>query len=139
MPVTRAQAKEICTKQELELVESSFRPEVNRFTAARLRSKVERTRKLQDKFRELAQKQNRETKETEPGRQRAANQRTERKARLFEETRERFEKRLADVDATGGDEPGADGKTGRARSARATADKRRARRQAKQDLDSAAS
>jgi hypothetical protein len=133
MPVTRAQAKEICTKPELELVESSFRPAVNEFTPARLRSKIERARKLQDKFRQLAETQNRETKETRPGQQRGgANQRTERKARLFAETRERFEKRLAEVEAKQG---AGDGREGRARSSRAKADNRRARRQAKQDID----
>jgi hypothetical protein len=111
MPVTRAQAKEICTKPEYELVESSFRPAVTSLTAARLRSKVERSRKLQDKFRELAKKQNRESKEKQSGQARGtSNQRTERKAQLFAETRERFEKRLAEVEANGdaenGNQPG---------------------------------
>jgi hypothetical protein len=135
MPVTRAQAKEICTKPELELVESSFRPLINELTAAKLRSKVERSRKLQDKFRQLAEKQNRETKETQPVRTRTANQRTERKARLFVETRERFEKRLAEVEEKGAK---AGGPTRRDRSAAAKADNRKQRRQAKQDMGSAA-
>jgi len=134
MPVTRAQAKEICTKPELELVEASFRPVITSLTPPQLRSKVERTRKLQDKFRDLAEKQNRESKETQPARTRAANQRTERKARLFVETRERFEKRLAEVEAKGG-KGASEGKAGpRARAARASADNRKERRQAKQEL-----
>jgi hypothetical protein len=136
MPLTRAQAKEICTTPELELVESSFRPAITSLTAARLRSKIERTRKLQDKYRQLAEKQNRETKETQPGRQRGgANQRTERKAKLFVETRERFEKRLAEVEAKQGDEGKANApRTSRARSSRASADNRKQRRQAKRGL-----
>lgn len=118
MPVTRAQAKEICTKAEYELVESSFRPAIASLTAARLRSKVDRSRKLQDKFRELTQKQNRETKEKQPGRARGtANQRTERKAQLFAETRERFEKRLAEVEGKGE----GNGGPGRARTGSAAA------------------
>jgi hypothetical protein len=140
MPVTRAQAKEICTKPELELVEASFRPAITSLTVSRLRSKVDRARKLQDKFRELAQKQNRETKETQPGRQRGgANQRTERKARLFEETRDRFEKRLAEVEAREGaeDGSGAARKSSRSRAARAASAKRRERRQTKRDIGSA--
>jgi hypothetical protein len=102
MPVTRPQAREICTKQELELVESSFAPAINAFTPARLRSKITRARKLQDKYRELARKQHRNVKRGSSGAgTRAANARTERKARLFEETRGRFEKRLAKVAAPG--------------------------------------
>lgn len=137
MPVSRAQAKEICTKPEFELVEASFRPAVTELTPARLRSKAQRARRLQDKYRDLAERQNRGTKETQPGRPRSrANQRTERKARLFAETRERFEKRLAQVEAKGGGQT--TGKSGRARSARATAETRRERRQVKQDLGNAA-
>jgi hypothetical protein len=99
MPVSRAQAREICTKPELELVESSFSPAVNALTPARLRSKITRTRKLQDKYRELARGQHRSQKQSASnGRTRDSNVRTERKARLFEETRERYEKRLARVE-----------------------------------------
>jgi hypothetical protein len=96
MPISRTQAREICTKPELELVESSFAPAVNAFTPARLRSKITRSRKLQDKFRELSREQHRSLKGgSARDRPSNANARTERKARLFEETRERYEKRLA--------------------------------------------
>lgn len=99
MPISRAQAREICTKPELELVEASFAPQINGFTPARLRSKISRARKLQDKYRELARSQHRNLKRGAPTRGRGgANVRTERKARLFEETRLRFEKRLARVE-----------------------------------------
>jgi hypothetical protein len=98
MPITRPQAREICTKDELELVESSFAPAVNALTPARLRSKIGRTRRLQDKYRELARAQHRTLKDDASKRRRDANQRTEKKAKLFEETRERFEKRLAGMD-----------------------------------------
>jgi hypothetical protein len=91
MPVTRAQAKEITTAPEYELVVASFAPDVKRFSEAQLKQKVSRARRLQDKYRELARRQQRDVKES--GRRNAA-QRTERKARLFEEVRERFERRL---------------------------------------------
>lgn len=138
MPVTRAQAKEICTKPEYEMVESSFRPAITSLTPARLRSKVERSRKLQDKYRELAHKQNRESKEQQGHARGTANQRTEKKAQLFAETRERFEKRLAEVEAKDGAEAGGrpGDAPGRSRTARANADNRKQRRQAKQDLGS---
>ncbi|CAN5759845.1 hypothetical protein BH23GEM6_BH23GEM6_24940 [soil metagenome] len=94
MPITRSEAKDICTKPEYELVESSFSPPAKAFSPARLRSKIARARKLQDKYRDLARKQNRETKEADPSRG-TANTRTEQKAKLFDETRERFEAQLA--------------------------------------------
>jgi hypothetical protein len=99
MPVSRAQARAICTKPELELVEASFPPAVNALTPARLQSKIQRARKLQDKYRDLGRTQNRQVKGGAKGGARRAtgrdaNVRTERKARLFEETRQRFEKRL---------------------------------------------
>jgi hypothetical protein len=103
MPVTRPQAREICTKPEMELVEASFAPAVNRLTPARLRSKIDRARKLQDKFRDLARTQGRAVKgEGSDRRSRDTNARTERKSRLFEETRERFEKRLEQLEAQEG-------------------------------------
>jgi hypothetical protein len=98
MPITRSEAKDICTKPEFELVESSFSPAVKSLSPARLKSKIGRARKLQDKYRDLARKQNRETKGSDPSRE-AANKRTEQKATLFDETRERFEAQLG---STGG-------------------------------------
>jgi hypothetical protein len=103
MAISRGQAKEICTKPEFELVEASFAPTVNSFTPARLRSKISRTRKLQDKYRELARTQHRSLKDgASSKRNRDSNARTERKAKLFEETRERFEKRLQKLEETHG-------------------------------------
>jgi hypothetical protein len=95
MPVTRNQAREICTKPELELVEASFPPAVNALTPSRLRSKVDRSRKLQDKYTDMSRSQNRRTKTRSPEQKGGANTRTARKSRLFAETRQRFEKRLA--------------------------------------------
>jgi hypothetical protein len=101
MPISRPQAREICTKPEMELVEASFAPAINALTPARLRSKITRARKLQDKYREMARSQHRTVKDKNPtARLRNNNVRTERKARLFEETRIRFEKRLARLEGT---------------------------------------
>jgi hypothetical protein len=132
MPVTRAQAKEICTKPEFELVEASFRPAITALTAAQLRAKVERARSLQDKNRDLSRQQSRGVKETGT-RKDGQNARTERKAKLFIETRERFEKRLGQLEARGTDEEGG-ARDGRARASRAKAETRSQRRQTKRDL-----
>lgn len=128
MPITRTQAKEICTKPEYELVEASFRPAVTGLSAARLRSKLERARRLQEKYRDLARQQHRTSKERTPARPRgASNLRTERKARLFAETRERFEKRLAQLEAKG--DAAGERSRKRARAAAGRAERRQTKRQ----------
>jgi flagellar biosynthesis/type III secretory pathway protein FliH len=91
MPLTRAQAKEITTAAEFGLVEASYAPAVKKLNRAQLKQKAERARRLQEKYRDLARRQKREGKEA--GRRGAA-MRTDRKARLFAEVRERFERRL---------------------------------------------
>lgn len=96
MAISREQAKEICTKPEFELVEASFPPTVLQLTPARLRSKAERSRKLQDKYRDLSRGQSRKLKESNPSsRLQNSNQRTKQKAQLFGEVRDRFEEHLA--------------------------------------------
>lgn len=96
MPITRPQAREICTREEMELVESSFAPAINKLGSAQLRDGVTRARKLQDKYRDLARTQGRSAKDGATERRGTdAAGRTDRKSRLFVETRERFEKRLA--------------------------------------------
>jgi hypothetical protein len=92
MALTRAQAKEITTKAEFDLVEGSFSPAVTRLSPARLKQQADRARRLEDKYRDLFREQSRKGKEQ--GRRGSA-ARTERKAQLFAEVRERFEKRLA--------------------------------------------
>jgi hypothetical protein len=94
MAFTLQQAKELCTADEFRLVESSFPPHVDGITPARVRQKIERSRRLQDKYRDLSRRQNRTTKEAESDRMRKANERTARKSELFAEVRERFEQRL---------------------------------------------
>jgi hypothetical protein len=99
MAVSMAKAREVCTKEEMELVESSFPPHVKKLTPARLRSKVARARKLGDKFSDLARKQNRASKEADRSPEKA-NVRTELKSRIFAETLQRFERRLEEVSSS---------------------------------------
>jgi hypothetical protein len=99
MSISQTEAREICTKLELELVDASFAPAINALTPARLRSKINRTRKLQDKFRDLARSQHRTLKgKASATRLQNKNARTEQKTQLFEETRVRFETRLAELE-----------------------------------------
>jgi 23S rRNA pseudoU1915 N3-methylase RlmH len=94
MPLTRQQAKEITTAAEFELVSASFHPAVRELSPAKLKQNAERARRLQEKNRELARKQQREAKASA---RRGVAVRTERKARLFDEVRARFEKRLETI------------------------------------------
>jgi hypothetical protein len=103
MAISRSTAARLCTKPELELVEASFPPDVRQLTPGRLRQKVERTRRIRDKYRDLSKRQRLESRgKTDARRSRPAqgNANTERKATLFDETLGRFEKQLA---RSGGD------------------------------------
>jgi hypothetical protein len=95
--ISAQQAKDICNADEFKLVEASLPPRIDGVTPGRLRQKIERSRKLQDKYRDLSRKQNRTTKASDTDRTRKANERTAQKAQLFAEVRERFEERLAKV------------------------------------------
>lgn len=101
MPITRAEARQLSTKPEFDLYVASTPTEVKSHTATRLKSKIDRSRKLRDKYRDLAKRQRLEARgKKAPSGTRAAqgNQRTVRKAELFAEVLERFEKRLEVVE-----------------------------------------
>ncbi len=49
MSISTARAKQLCTASELTLVKSSSRSEICKLSAARLRQKITRARKLRDK------------------------------------------------------------------------------------------
>lgn len=96
MAITRAQAREITTRDEQSLVDISFYPDVRALSEKQLRQAVTRARRLRDKYSDLARRQNQATKRR--GRAGAGeNARTAQKERLFIETLERYEKRLATV------------------------------------------
>ena len=98
MPVRTPEARQLCTKTELDLYLASLARAVKTLTPARLRSKAGRARRLRDKYRQLADAQDREARgKLQPRRRRAAegSTRTRRKQRLFAETLGRFQERLA--------------------------------------------
>jgi hypothetical protein len=96
MAITREEAKEICSADELEIVDASFSPLIERLTITELQEGIARARRLQDKYRDLSRRQDRGGKQAGavPGSQ---NLRTRLKAQLFVETRERFEDHLAEL------------------------------------------
>lgn len=94
MTIPRTTAKQICTQSEYELVLASFSPEVERLHPTRIGVKRDRARKLADKYRQLLRKQDRALKGDASAKDREVNARTEKKMKLFDETRARFEKRV---------------------------------------------
>ena len=98
MPVYSGEAKRLLTKTEFELFRQSTLREIKNHTIARLRGKIKRSRRLRDKYKDLADQQRgeargkRASKSTRPA---TDNLRTMRKVEIFDMLLERFEKRLA--------------------------------------------
>jgi hypothetical protein len=101
MAFTVVQAKSLCTNGELSLVRASTRNEIGKFSISRIRQKLDRARKLRDKWRGQAEKQRRDTQIAQRARQTDANARSAEKAELFGETLGRFEAQLATLEAKG--------------------------------------
>lgn len=105
MTITLRQARPLCTKSELELVQWSTPKRITELDTTRLRQKLARARKLRDKFRDLGDSQKRQIRGKEARASKGGpaqdNRNTRLKQQLFEETVERFEKALAKVEAGG--------------------------------------
>jgi hypothetical protein len=103
MPHTRASAKKLLTASELALFDASRRDEIGALDERTLKSKLERTRRLRDKYRDLARRQHLATRNrtgTKRGPRGDANFRTAEKDVLFTELLGRFEARLAQRQGT---------------------------------------
>lgn len=97
-----AQATKLCSVTELGYFSASLDAAVSELSAAQLRSRIARVRTLRDKSADLFRRQTISTREatgSKRGEAGAANQRTEQKRRLFDETLKRFETRLATLEA----------------------------------------
>jgi hypothetical protein len=104
MAISRTSAERLCSGPELELVEASYPASVKQLTPGRLRQKVQRARRLRDKYRDLSRRQRLETRGKRDARASRPSQghaNTDRKAELFQEVLDRFETQL------GRAEPGA--------------------------------
>ena len=102
MAITTAVAKQLCSKSEFTLFTESASKNVKSIDAKGLRSRITRARKLQDKYRQLASRQEREArgKQMPQGKRAAAGSgATRKKEQAFAEARERFEKQLAKLQA----------------------------------------
>lgn len=99
MPYNRTAASKLLTASELALFDAGRRDAIGSLDERALKRNVERTRRLRDKYRDLARRQRLATRErtgTKRGTaNREANARTEEKETLFAELLGRFESRLA--------------------------------------------
>ncbi len=100
MAISVAQARQICTQAELDLVLQSTTRQIGSLDAKQLRSAIRRARTLRDKWRDRSESQTRDTKSQDPDKLGQANARSSDKAQLFDEALGRFEKRLSKVDGT---------------------------------------
>jgi hypothetical protein len=102
MPISRTQARALTTKTEQTLVEESFHPRVRAFSVAQLRQRIDRARRMRDKYSDLGRRQHGASKARKGQASRPpdkSNLRTDRKVTLFDQTLERFEKRLQSLEA----------------------------------------
>jgi hypothetical protein len=98
MTIPRNTAQRLCTAAEFELVEASYPASAKQLSPARLRQKVQRARKLRDKYRDLAKRQRLEMRgkrEASSRRPAQGHENTDRKAELFQEVLDRFETQLS--------------------------------------------
>jgi hypothetical protein len=105
MALTSNTARQLCTKAELALFTESLARNVKGFDARALRSRVARSRKLRDKYRQLANRQDREARGKQQPRRRQPSRgsaATRKKEQMFAESLTRFEKQLAKLEAASG-------------------------------------
>jgi hypothetical protein len=119
MAISMRRAKALCTANELELIKTSTRQGISKLSAARLRQKETRARKLRDKWRDQAAGQKRSAQSMAGSRAAGANKNSAEKAQLFDEVLGRFTAQLAKVEAAG-ETPGPMGRRRSSRSARST-------------------
>jgi hypothetical protein len=96
MAYNRRQAESLLDAAELQLFDASLASALSALTAAELKAKITRTRRLRDKQRDLLQRQrlaSRAATGSKGGRSGVANVRTADKATLLDEVLARFEKR----------------------------------------------
>lgn len=101
MVLTLAQAKSLCTASELTLVKASTRSEIGKYSVVQIRQKVDRARRLRDKWRDQADTQRRTTQAAHRARQVDSSVRSADKAQLFAEVLSRFEAQLVILESTG--------------------------------------
>ena len=102
MTITKAVAEKLCTKAEFNFVEASFPQGIKELTVAKIKRKIEATKKHLNKWKTLQKKQERDlSKEIKAGKKTPLNpiERTKKKVQILTETIERFKAQAAKLDA----------------------------------------
>ncbi len=102
MTISKPAARKLATQAEWTLLESSYAPLLKEITPGRLKQKITRARKLQDKFRDLSRQQRGEARgkrRAKSTRAAAGNDNTVNKQLMFSEALERFEVQLGKLEA----------------------------------------
>ena len=103
MAYSITQARPLLNAAELELFDQSRAAPIKSLTLARLRTKVTRVRALRDKYRDLFRRQTVAVRKAPATKSRspvgADNERTQRKADILQEVLDRFEARVAQLEA----------------------------------------
>lgn len=102
MPLTSTTARQLCTKAELALFTESLSRNVKSLDKKALRSQAARARELRNKYRQLANRQDREARGKEAARRRQPSQgsaATRKKEQLFAEALARFDAQAAKMRA----------------------------------------
>lgn len=97
MTINSTTAKQLCTKAELGLFTESLARNITAFDTKALRSRIARSRKLRDKYHQLANRQDREARGKQKPRRRNPSQSstaTRKKEQIFGESLDRFEQQL---------------------------------------------
>jgi hypothetical protein len=103
MAYTMITARRLCSAAELELVAASFASDKTAWTSARLHNKIQRTRKLRDKYRDLVRRTRAAGRGASGGRY-GAQPKTQmlaaQRVKLFDETLVRYIAKLTRLDAS---------------------------------------
>ena len=102
MAYTMITARRLCSATELELVAASFASDKTAWTSARLHSKIQRTRKLRDKYRDLVRRTRAAGRVASGGRydaQPKTQMLAAQRVKLFDETLARYIAKLARLNA----------------------------------------
>ena len=102
MSFNRNHVRAFLAKTEIDLFESSLGADLKALTAADVQRRIDRTRKLRTKYRDLLQRQKLATRArtaSKAGTSGEANERTAKKAKAFDETLARFEAHANDLEA----------------------------------------
>lgn len=95
--ITLAEAKQLCTAQELQLFKSSRGRELKQHSPRELKTRLDRGRRLRDKWRDTATRQRRSSQQRQKSRTTDDAARSQRKHQLFSEAVDRFAARLREV------------------------------------------